>query len=164
MPLGSLVQPPGAVLGRPWTPKTTKRHKFLKVFANAVFRYFEAFDGPLGPISAPLGPILGLIWPPRVAQQQSKNGPVRVSKMGPKIPKHMPLLGHFWDQNNNQKLSKFRIISGPRWHKTAKMLPDGPRWPQDGPRRAKMLPRCSQEGPELVQDAPKWSQDGTRMR
>ena len=35
----------------------TKYVVFLKVFADAGFRYFEALDGPPGPILAPLGPL-----------------------------------------------------------------------------------------------------------
>ena len=39
---------------------------FFKVFANVGFRYFEALDGPLGPILALLGPV----W----SQNASQNG------------------------------------------------------------------------------------------
>ena len=39
------------------TQKPEKTHGFSRIFANAGFRYFEALDGPPGPILAPLGPI-----------------------------------------------------------------------------------------------------------
>ena len=51
-------------------PKTLKNQWFFKVFANSGFRYFEALDGPLGPILAPLGPI----WSQNASQNGSQNG------------------------------------------------------------------------------------------
>ena len=51
-------------------PKTLKNIWFFKVFANAGFRYFEALDGPLGPILAPLGPI----WSQNDLQNGFPNG------------------------------------------------------------------------------------------
>ena len=52
--------------------KCEKKHKlFVKMFAKAGFRYFEALDSPLGPILAPLGPI----WSQDGHQKLSENGP-----------------------------------------------------------------------------------------
>ena len=53
MPLGSLLGPPKALLGGPWTPKTFKNLQFFTLFANAAFWVFEAIDGPLGLILSP---------------------------------------------------------------------------------------------------------------
>ena len=80
VPLGSLLGPPEALLGSPWTPKSLKNKWFFKVFANATFWVFEALDGPLAPILAPLWPNLVPKWLLKWAQKWSK----KCSKTSPK--------------------------------------------------------------------------------
>ena len=82
MPLGKLLGPSDAVLDGLGPPKTLKNKCFLKVFANAGFRYVQALDGRLGPILAPLGPI----WSQNDLQNASPNpskSTLKLIKIGP---------------------------------------------------------------------------------
>jgi hypothetical protein len=81
-------------------PKTLKNQWFFKVFANAGFRYFEALDGPLGPISAPLGPI----WSQNASQNGSQNG----SKSTPKSLKREPL--RVKNHQKRETVVNFRLV------------------------------------------------------
>ena len=53
MPLGSLLGAPKAVLDGLGSPKTMKKSRLFKVFANTGFCDFESLNGPL---RAHLGP------------------------------------------------------------------------------------------------------------
>ena len=57
--------------------KSIEQLMFFKVFANAVFRYFEALDGPLGPILAPPG----LLWSKMGPQNNPKTCPKHAQKL-----------------------------------------------------------------------------------
>ena len=54
---------------KPTFAKTLKNNWFFKVFANTGFRYFEALDGPLGPILAPLEPIWSQNYPQKLVPE-----------------------------------------------------------------------------------------------
>ena len=76
MPLGTLLGLPEALPGGLRTPKTFENFEFLKVFENAAFWVFQAFDGPLGlllvPSWADLGPKWSPKWVPKVIQKVAK--------------------------------------------------------------------------------------------
>ena len=72
MPLGSLLEPPLALLGGLRTSKTRKNISFFLLFANPGFWVLGALEGSLGLILPPLGPI----W--------SQSGPQNVAQIGPK--------------------------------------------------------------------------------
>ena len=74
-------------------PKNIENSCVLKVFANARFRYFEALDGPLGPIVAPLGPIWSKMGPQNGPQSGPKNAQKLVQKMNLNITRNLPILG-----------------------------------------------------------------------
>ena len=145
MPFWSLLEPPEALLGGLWTPKTFKNLRFFKVFENATFLVFEGLDGSLGLILPPSWADLVPKWPPKWAQKWSKNGSKSEPKKGPeKDPKMTPkwspksltsgtLFSYFWGS-----FSGF----GPRGLKMAPGWPTrAPRWLQTGPRQGQDRPR-----------------------
>ena len=67
MRVGSLLGHSKAVLDGLGPSNPLKPKMCFRVLGNAIFRYFEALDGPLGQILAPRAQILGPIWPPKVA-------------------------------------------------------------------------------------------------
>ena len=65
MPFWRLLEPPEALLGGVWTPKTLKNQFFFKVFENAALFVFEALAGPLGFILLPSWADLVPKWLPK---------------------------------------------------------------------------------------------------
>ena len=83
-------------------PNIREKPNVFKVFANAGFLYFEALDGPLGPILAPLGPI----WSKMGPQKCHKSCPKSAQKLAQKLTQTNTKTRPIWAPQSDPKMTE----------------------------------------------------------